>query len=271
MRAAAVILVAVAVSTPDLPARAAAQQPASSTLIARVLDRSTGRQVVNALVVLDSSGPTALTDSTGMVRIDGVGLGAHALTVSSLGYATQRLQLDFTAGISIRTDVQLAPRPLLLEPLHVAAAPRQRFLDLVGFYERERQGGGTFISGEALATLAARTNLLAEAMRMARGFRLVPARGTGWAILSSRIAERPCFPSVYVDGIRFAYGPNPDSPPMPRLLSSDIINFNDVMPLAAVGAIEAYSDPAGAPLEYDRNPCGVILIWTQHGAPAPEK
>ncbi len=274
MRAAALVSLAVAISVLVLPARVLAQQPASSSLIARILDRSTGRPVVNAQVVLDSSGPTALSDSTGSARIAGVLPGTHGLTVSSLGYATQRLQLVFTTGAALRTDVQVAPQPLPLQPLHVAGAPRERFLSGVGFYERERVGDGTFISGDVLAKLAARTNQLVDAMRTTRGFRIVPASGTGWAILSSRVADRPCFPSVYVDGIYFAYGPNRDAQPNKgpvRLLSSDIINFNDVVPLASVDAIEAYPNAAWAPLEYERNPCGVILIWTKHGAPAQEQ
>ncbi len=277
MRAAVPVFRAVALVLLALPARAPAQQAATSSFIARILDRSTGRPVVNALVVLGSSGPSVLSDSTGTARIAEVPTGVHGLTVSSLGYAVQRLQLVFATGTATRAEVQLAPQPLPLEALHVAGTPRERYLSGVGFYERERLGGGSFIAGDALAKLAARSNQLVDAMRMMKGFKIVPAvRGTGWAVINGRggVLGFACYPAVYVDGIYFAYGPNRDEQPKrdrPRLPSASIVNVNEIVPLASVDAIEAYPNPAWAPLEYDRNPCGVILIWTRHGPRAQER
>ncbi len=275
MRAALIVALTVALSPLAPPAAARAQQLSSSSLIARVLDRSTGRPVVNAQVLLDSAGPTALSDSTGTARIAEVRPGTHALTVSSLGYAARHLQLVFVTGTATRADVQLAPQPLPLAALDVAGAPRERFLGGVGFYERERLGGGTFLSGGALATLAVRTNQLVDALRLMKGFRIVPAaRGTGWAIINGRggVLGGACPPAIYLDGIYFAYGPKRDQAyapsakqGVPRLPTGSIINVNEIVPLASVAAIEAYPNPAWAPLEYDRNPCGVLLIWTRHG------
>jgi len=236
---------AAAVEPPALPA----QQADSAVLVVHVTDAVTGQPVVNALIAVPTVEVTALTDSTGAATIRKVPPGSHVLAISAPGYAEQRVSLGFSIG-EADAYVQLAPAPVPLAPVHVAGAGREPALVENGFYERERIGGGTFIRGEQLDRVAARSGALSDLFRTVPGFRVSRrSRGGGRAsVWSTRGCSQP--PALFLDGARQLYTPTFD--------------FNAVAPLGLVRAVEAYPGNSSVPPQYGGG-CGAILIWLRHG------
>jgi TonB-dependent Receptor Plug Domain. len=139
----------------------------------------------------------------------------------------------------VEWDPQLT-RFISLDSVRIIAR-RSRYPE---FSRNRRSPMGKFFDEEAIAQRNAfrTTDLLGGVA----GVRLVPnpagygdivtsTRGSGW---SSR-----CVMSVVIDGVQ----------------GEDI---NDIMP-SEIGAMEVYSSPIGAPPQYVRGDCGVIVIWTK--------
>lgn len=190
-------------------------------------------------------------------RLAGVAPGKRQLRVVAPGYALVSRELRVEAGAPTSLEVRLVVEPVLLNPMEVTGSAREAYLVENGFYDRERTGGATFIYGERLRKVQRNSNQLVDALRGVSGVAVEPnGTGTGWALVSTRgdisLRER-CYPQVFVDGLRMPY-------PSPMFA-----NFNTMMPLAEVGAIEVYAGAQGVPLEYGRHPCGTVLIWSRQG------
>lgn len=236
-----------------------AQTSGASAVVLTVTDAKTAAPVLRATVMVKGVRGSWVTDSAGVARVGGLPEGAHALKIEAPGYATEDVPVELAGSAPVAMDVALTPSPVPLKALEVAGKREavDPFLLSEGFYDRARVGGGTFIAGERLQKLQAKTWQLVDAMRGVGGFNVVPNKsGYGFAVLSTRgivSINLPCYPAVFMDGLRVPY-PS-------KLMES----FNDILPLAAAGGIEIYPGAQFTPIQYGRHPCGTILIWTKHG------
>jgi hypothetical protein len=251
-------------------ARAQARPDSTTTLAVRVLDDATGRPVAGAQVSISDTRLRGATDRKGVARLDRVPAGGRTVKVTSLGYATDSMQVAFEPGTPVEAELRLAPQPVSLKGIVAAGEPGDRGLRASGFYDRARLGGATFIAGERLAGVARRTNRLSSALENVQGLHVVPnKRGTGVILVSTRGVvsfNKECYPVVYLDGIRANYDVTRGGRSKGGLDSmSDDADLNALVPLGDVAGIEIYQGAANVPYQYERNPCGVVLVWTKRG------
>ncbi len=255
MRRLGAFLTAILATSPGVADAVRAQQvEATSSVVVRVVEPDYA-PLRGATVYVDGRG--ILTDSTGAARFAAVPAGKHQLRVVATGYALVSRELRVEADGPTTVEVRLEVRPVLLGALEVTGSGREAYLVANGFYDRERMGGATFISGERLRKVQRNSNQLVDALRGVSGVAVLPnGSGTGWWLVSTRgeiSVRNRCFPQVFVDGLRQPY---------PSPIFAD---FNTIMPLAEVGAIEVYAGSHGVPLEFGRHPCGTVLIWSGRG------
>ncbi len=97
---------------------AAAGQPVAS-VAGRILDRTTDRPVVDAVVSLAGTGREAVTNSAGVFRLGEVPAGAYRLEVRHLAYGVQSDTIRVEAGQRLSLEIALSPEAIQLEPLQV--------------------------------------------------------------------------------------------------------------------------------------------------------
>lgn len=228
----------------------AAAQDDRARLRVMVTD-SLGRPIQDAQVTVNGVGSPARSDSTGTALVGGIPLGARMVTVWRLGYGEERALLQFPTAATFRLSVVLTPGALAIDSLLVEGERRVAALERNGFYQRRRQGMGSFVNSEQMEAIAAASPDLRRAFYMMPGFQVVPGRfGSSFTLLSGRgvdLTGSPCQPAVVVDGRR-----------------SDIQELASILP-QNVEAIEAYPGAAGAPPEYTfgQSVCGLVLVWTK--------
>jgi hypothetical protein len=145
-------------------------------------------------------------------------------------------------------------RAIALAPLEAVGAARRRFLNNVGFYDRQSVNTGTFLTGDQF-----RARSGARVVDQIQGLRGVFARpnpqnnarsSMGWLLYQHRFGGR-CQVLLYIDGLQR----EPDS-------------LHQVY-AANVEAVEVYSAsevPARFSPQTGANKCGAIVIWMSHAA-----
>lgn len=256
----AILLAVAAAAGRPVPARAQAK-PEPATLTARILDDATGKPIPGAHVTVGALG--AYADSAGVARVTGIPVGNIVVTFGMLGYGTERILVQFEAAASVETDVRLTPEAVPLAPVAAVAPGRDPVLSGIGFYERASRRLGVFIAGERLEKIQRGSNRLTDALRGVPGIKITSnARGRdrfGLIIMSSRGSVSfnvKCFPPVYVDGTLVNYLEGYTDPDV-----NSVVALNDIL------GIEVYGDASLSPFEYDRSPCGLVVIWTKRRAP----
>ena len=247
---------------------AAASPLSAQVLRGKVVDAVSGEPVPQtALSALGADGKEAGRARTGA---DG-GFYLQFATAMEVRLQTQRAgyRPTLTAAVpvavseTVYVDVRVSSAPLQIEPLRVTARvepPRRRFLELNGFYRRQREGFGGFDRREDIERH--RSSSLAQVLQRSRGMG-IHYRGSKQYIYFLRNGppklinvvrgppQNACMPRVYLDGSRVTYDAQND--------------INSIVSPDQVEAVEMYNT-AGAPVEYvgSNTGCGVILIWTRH-------
>jgi len=181
---------------------------------------------------------SALTDGDGRFQLDDVAVGLYILTVESLGYRVVERPVRVMGASPFDVRVQLAPEALALEGVVVTLA-RSPKLASAGFYDRLAIGQGSFLTREQIEARAPlRTSDLFRSMAGVQ----VRASGRGGGGL---ITLRGCRPDIVIDGMN---------------LGSDL-SVDDILLSTELEAVEVFR-LAGAPPQYSRNTCGVILLWS---------
>lgn len=122
-------------------------------------------------------------------------------------------------------------------------------LEQMGFYQRRRLGAGVFLDPEDLQRV--------QATQPSDFFRRIPSiRITDREPVFTRGGsgfEGSCWPLLILDGM------------VVRAAKQTHIGLDDLVPVGAIAAIEAYPSGTGAPSEYSGTgaACGVIMIWTK--------
>jgi hypothetical protein len=188
--------------------------------------------------VVDARSST-LTDSLGRFSLSRLPAGTQTAQARKLGYFVASGQVELRSGRAVEWEVRLS-RVVSLDSVRIIAQ-RARYRE---FESTRKRGFGRYFDEAAIA----RQNAFhaTDLFRMMPGLRVVPdANGFGSRVLSTRGSGfgRYCEMSVVIDGVR-----------------DQDINF--VSP-SDIGAMEVYVSAVGAPPQYTRGECGVIVIWTK--------
>ncbi|HLL46082.1 MAG TPA: carboxypeptidase-like regulatory domain-containing protein [Longimicrobiaceae bacterium] len=243
---AALLLAALAL----LPAAAQGQGGSTARLSVVVVD-SASRPVAGTRVQVGGAPAAAWSDSAGVAVVVRIPAGSRLVQIQRTGYVPEKAVIRFDPGADLRIQVTLTATPFTLDTLQVVAWRQRAALARAGFYKRQQQGQGSFLTRSDLAELETFSSDLGFALGRLRGFRVDRGAGGRLAVVSTRGAaslEGGCTPRVYVDGI-----------------PADMELLGNLQP-GEVEAVEGYSGAGTAPGEYaGSSTCGVILVWTRSG------
>lgn len=241
-----------------LLALASAAPAAAQTIRGKVIDAASSAAIPEATVaVLDARDRTIArmrTVEDGWFELQVREPGTYRLRVQRIGYTTTTSQpLDLGYREVVTVDMKISNTELALEPLTVTARrqpPRLQALERNGFYDRERQGFGSFLVREDMA----RAREMSDALRSLPGVRAIPTANNKYQIVMSR-AGGQCNPRILIDNV-----------PVP---GGQVID--DVIDPMDVEAVEVYRGSAQVPVMWGGSgggACGVIAIWTRTGEEA---
>lgn len=242
-------------------------------LALRVVAHETGEPIAGVQVSIMGQRRTGLSDAAGVVRIAGIAPGPHAVSIERIGYASERLVVDFTAGESIEGEVELNPQAVNLAAVNVEAEGSLA-LRSSGFFERRKLGAGTFVTRDEVDARARVSTRMSGLLERLPGLRVIPQGGSRSLIRSHRSGGSGCsYAQIFLDGQRIAGDPivrlGARSGP-PRFTGVDV---DALTSLHHVEAVEWYPGVAGLPAQFnvsgaaDGGPtCGTLLIWTRKGS-----
>ena len=87
-----------------------------ATLSGQVVDRISGRPVIDAGVELLATPHQTLTDERGRFRLDGVATGKYRLRVSHVAYGQQSIEVEVVAGATV-LRIEVSETAIVLEPV----------------------------------------------------------------------------------------------------------------------------------------------------------
>jgi len=231
---------------------------------------------------------TVVTDEEGYWVLNAPTPGHYYVEAKRLGYqpwidgpVTVRRGEDWNAVY------HLQPLAIRLDPVQVSAQATARYLELTGFYERQRSSFGHYVEPEDIERRQA--GKLTELLTIIPGVRLV---STGGGLSRMRVQLRGshqsqgglCRPRVFVDGLIYNRG---DSRPFgvndwgnPELAYDRVANpdlsstyeepdIDNIVHPSSIAGIEVYRSGAQVPVRFGgtsiQTRCGVIVIWTKAG------
>ena len=237
--------------------KVAAAKPGTATLRG-VVRSGDGRPLRNAIVSVLGTRRSALADSVGMFRVNGIPAGTRTIEVKSLGLTASTFAIDFPTGSTRDTTLSINRAAQNLKAVAVKGTGNPTSLmALNGFEGRRAQGLGTFVTRAQLDRLPSSSLAgvfsgikeihLEYGNRTERGRTMPPTtiaylRGTG---------STYCRPNVYLDDMQIK------------------TSFSDLSALAqpeTIKGIEVYATAGVIPAQYDLSSstgCGSIVIWTR--------
>lgn len=259
-RASIAPLVAVAaLLAPPMPAGAQEQDPggpeargdSTAVLYGVVREASTGRALAEAEVRVLGRGRTALTDSTGAYRIEGLAPGQDSVRVEYLNGRSRPEFVWLDRGGVTRLDLELRPEAVEVAELEVEVEGIQdrRMREI---RERERRFPGQVITREELEEEAPMRTT--DALRGLAGVqvRYVPPRnrgpGTPSYVVLLRGGTGRCRPQLYLDGA-----------PVTGMA------VNEFEP-EEIMALEVYQGGETPSRFKSMRGCGAVAIWLRYGA-----
>ncbi len=269
-----------------------APKAATQRLHGRLLDIDSNEPIVSGIITLvtedGATVATAVTDENGNWWITAPGPGFFFVEAKRLGY-----QPWIDGPLELRQDddwtslYHLRSLAVALDPVEVSARATQRYLELSGFYERQRVNFGHFITREDIERRAG--SKVTDVLAAIPGVRLVPT-GDPFGRLAVQMRGSSlsrggiCRPRIFVDGIIYNRG---DSRPtgvddwgnLERTFdpdqNPDIGNtvkepsIDEIVQPFDIAGIEVYRSGSQVPVKFGgtsiETQCGVIVIWTRVG------
>lgn len=218
-------------------------------VVGSVRDAQSGRAIADAEVRLEGSDQVRVTDRAGRFSFPAVVPGSYVLATSMLGYGTRREPLNVWSGTDLDVQVRMAQEAIELEPIVVQA--RSPWLERAGFYDRLHDPGNL---GRIITRDKIENRVLSSVVDL---FHDIPGARVDYTGVGSRVVRfrripgmrasgNGCLPDLYLDGMAIRDGWD--------FIAPDWIE-----------AVEVYVGGARAPIQYARNPCGAVLVWTRRG------
>jgi hypothetical protein len=263
----------------------------------RLLDVDSNEPVTAGILTLLSADSievlTVVSDQNGQWALTPPGPGVYFLRARRLGYQPWIAgPVEVAAGDELTWTYHLRRLAVRLDPLEVSAAATRRYLELAGFYDRQRSDFGHFITLEDIQRR--KGSRVTDLLSGVPGVNLVPATQGGAGGMEVQLRGSylskggQCRPRIYVDGLIYARG---DSRPTgmddwgnpERNLEQNEANLNRIISGARIddiahpetlAAIEIYRSGAQVPVQFGGTSvetlCGVIVIWTRTGRMQPQ-
>ncbi|HEX6309268.1 MAG TPA: carboxypeptidase regulatory-like domain-containing protein [Longimicrobiales bacterium] len=225
-------------------------------------DRASGAPVsAVAITIRDAAGEAmgdAMTDQRGFFRIEAPVPGRFLLSASALGYRPLEGEaLEIARGRLAVLEISLASEAVQLDPLVVMAESRAFHLEVEGFYRRQLESGGFFVTPELMAQR--RPRLVSDLLFGVAGAHIAEPT-TGIRGRAVWFTKENCWPMVYVDRFLVSAGGLLEAGGEPAVV-------DELVPAADIQAVEVYRSPAEVPSEFNgpNAGCGVVVIWTRRG------
>jgi hypothetical protein len=203
------------------------------------------------------------TNTDGFFRLTTPTPGRFLLSAQALGYGgIDAVAVDVGLGNLSVLDVRMAPQAVELEPIVVTAGRRAFHLEMQGFYRRQADGFGKFLTPELFEER--RPRRVTDLMFGLSGTHVVESStGIGRRAVYFRSGIRPsgvCWPMVWVDRHLISTGGFAGAGAEPTAI-------DDLIAAPDVHAVEIFRSPAEIPSEFNgpNAGCGVIVIWTRRG------
>lgn len=268
-----------------LPAGATAQE-----ISGRLLDFRTERPIPGGVLQLLSPDSavlqTTVSDTDGFWRLTAPGPGTYRISAQGFGYAADLSEaIEVGAGAALEAVFHLAPVAILLDPIEVEIRRTREYLELTGFFERQRGNFGHFITPEAIDRREASriTDLLAAVPGVRVGTMAGGSAGPSQVELrgSSITQGGTCRPRIFVDGLMYNRG---DSRPISdfeltpteerveqMMREEQALSLDDIGHPSTIAGIEVYRSASQVPVQFGGTSvetlCGVIVVWTRTGRP----
>lgn len=217
-------------------------------VVGSVRDAQSGRAIADAEVRLEGSDQVRVTDRAGRFSFPAVVPGSYMLSTSMLGYGTRREPLNVWSGTDLDVQVRMAQEAIELEPIVVQA--RSPWLERTGFYDRLHDPGnlGRIITRDRIENrvLSSVVDLFHDIPGARIEYMGIGSRRVRFRRVVGMLGGDGCTPTLYLDGFVIGGGWDFISPEW-------------------IEAVEVYVGGARAPLQYSRNPCGAVLVWTRRG------
>ena len=269
----------------------AGSAPASAQRVrGRLLDLETSEPLVAgfvSLLALDGATVrTVVTNRDGNWVIDAPGPGSYYVSAKHVGY---RPWVAGPVAMKARDDVTAVYRlerfPVTLDPIAVTAVATRRYLELAGFYERQRADFGHYITPEHIERRHAVR--ITDLLSGIPGVTLIaPAAGSAGPLAvqlrGSNLSQGGlCQPRVFVDGLLYARGGSRPKgrdrgQTLERSPEAEIqrldqgLSIDDIGHPSTIAAIEVYRSATEVPVQFGgasaETLCGVIVIWTRTGS-----
>jgi hypothetical protein len=235
---------------------------AAQAIDGRVVAHATGAPIRGAdlilLDTLDRAVAAAVSDADGGFRIEAPGPGTWRLAAQLIGYRTVLSDpLDVDTGDEVTVDVRLTVKAIEIdEPIVVTS--RGSYLDPNAreFHARrvrgEKTGIGEFLHGEALDVASA--TVPSDLLRRVHGVRVGAGRNQQGRIIQM---GGGCVPAIFVNGSQINQFRRNQS-------VDDVVSVHDIEGIEVYRGIK---QPGGR--FYDREGCGVVLVWTRAGERTP--
>lgn len=207
-----------------------------------------GRPIAGARVWLVGGTDTTTTNDVGAFTLSAAGMGSHVLAARAVGYVPASVPVEVRPGVSDAVVVALVSLSAYLDTVKTIRE-RAYAVDHGGFEARRRAAGsGHFIDRQQIDRLG--TPRTMSLLRTLPGVTGVASR-SGEAVLMHGRNGAVCSPAVFIDGVQLS------GPATAWMLDASA-------PADRITGIEVYASATTAPAQYQRVPCGSIVIWTEN-------
>lgn len=268
------------------PLRSTAQTPTpNGTVIVVGVVRDTLGNPLNGAEIYTLSGQSTSSNDKGEFYLDNVPAGSIDLVFRRIGYLPATLGFGAQPGLKVSVAAKMVSATQVLSTIVVEGRSMAWGLYKTGFYEREEQKLGFYITPEQLE----KTKLpLSALIRRVPRFQVETSSGTSRVTLQNMFGKGRCSPPILVDGapaIAFDRDGIDDLVKRKNILGVELYEMTSKLPkrLQNSQAISVKTDVAAGARVRDqaravafepsnsndpfrdlgRHPCGVILIWTK--------
>lgn len=224
----------------------------AQVVIGRILDGQSQDPVILAeLALVDSIGTVydqTVSNHNGAFRLATDEPGDYYVVARALGYRTVvDGVLVLGEGGRLPITFYIQPRPIEMEGITATVERMERRLRSQGFYQREAQGFGHFITPEELESTP--VPYVEDLLQRLPGV----YAGGGDGVLMRGNRGGFCAPQVYLNGARVQPAGGGEG-----VRVDDFLNVQDL------AGVEVYTRMSSAPLQYSvNNSCGLIVMWTK--------
>jgi Carboxypeptidase regulatory-like domain/TonB-dependent Receptor Plug Domain len=206
----------------------------STEVLGQLVDSATSAPIVEAVVTLDGTPYSVLTDTRGSFILRNVQPGRYTLRVSHVAYGEKAVEVEIEAGRPARLLLRLSGTTIALEPLEVQAFTAEQLrARAAGFRRNIVTRDQMALAENTSLTIADVMRVYFPTVRVRREDRIVGGE-TCIELRSIRTIGRrsPCLsPAVYVDGV-----PIMNPTPLYGSLDPRVIESIEVVPASEAGA-----------------------------------